>query len=91
MTQTILKLIALSLLVSTAFIILTGLGSAQGARDQTSSTATLYAPTEKTVEQVFKNVKVLNGMPQSQWYPVRWCCLIRATNRSFFKVAPSRV
>jgi len=27
------------------------------------------APPEKTVDQVFKNIKVLNGMPQSQLYP----------------------
>ena len=28
------------------------------------------APPEKNVEQVSKNIKVLNGLPQSQLYPV---------------------
>jgi len=65
MKQNVLRVIALSLLVSTAFVILTSLSNAQVARDQNSGTTTMQAaPTEKTVEQVFKNIKVLNGMPQ---------------------------
>src|SRR5437879_1509008 len=71
MKQSILKVIALTLLVSTGFVVLTSLSNAQGSRDQDSRTATIQAePPEKTVEQVFKNIKVLNGTPQSQLYPV---------------------
>jgi hypothetical protein len=71
MKENVLRVIALSLLVSTAFVILTSLSNAQVARDQSSGTTTMQAaPTEKTVEQVFKNIKVLNGLPQSQLYPV---------------------
>ncbi len=70
MKQSILKVIALTLLISTAFVIFTNRSKAQVSRDQNSSTTnTQAAPTEKTVEQVFKNIKVLNGMPQSQLYP----------------------
>ena len=70
MKQSILKVIALPLLVSTALVILTNLSKAQVARDQDSSAMTMQAaPPEKTVDQVFKNIKVLNGMPQSQIYP----------------------
>jgi hypothetical protein len=70
MRQNVLGVIALSLLVSTAFVILTSPSNAQVARDQNSSATSMQAaPTEKTVEQVFKNIKVLNGMPQSQIYP----------------------
>ncbi len=70
MKQSILKVIILALLVSTAFVILTNLSNAQVLRDQDSSATTMQtAPSEKTVEQVFRNIKVLNGMPQSQIYP----------------------
>src|SRR6266566_6124208 len=70
MKQNILKLVALGLLVSTAFVIVTSLSNAQVAGDQNSGTTnTQGPPPEKTVEQVFKNIKVLNGMPQSQLYP----------------------
>src|SRR5258706_13801123 len=70
MKQNILKLVVLSLLVLTAFVILTSLSNAQVSRDQDRSATTIQAaPPEKTVEQVFKNIKVLNGMPQSQIYP----------------------
>src|SRR5260370_17465632 len=70
MKRNILRVIALSLLVSTPFVILTSLSKAQVARDQNSGTTTMQAaPIEKTVEQVFKNIKVLNGMPLSQIYP----------------------
>src|SRR6266478_2556862 len=70
MKQNILKLLALTLLISTALVILTNLSKAQVARDQNSGTTTMQAaPSEKTVEQVFRNIKALNGMPQSQIYP----------------------
>ncbi len=70
MMRNILRVIALSLLVSIPFVILTSLSNAQVARDQNSDTTTMQAaPTEKTVEQVFRNIKVLNGMPQSKIYP----------------------
>ncbi len=65
-----IKVVILVLLVSTAFVILTNLSNAQVLRDQDSSATTIQtAPLEKTVEQVFRNIKVLNGMPQSQIYP----------------------
>ena len=69
MMRNILRVIALSLLVSIPFVILTSLSNAQVARDDSDTTTMQAAPTEKTVEQVFKNIKVLNGMPQSQLYP----------------------
>jgi len=70
MKQNVLRVIALSLLVSTAFVILTSISNAQISRDQNISTTTIQAaPPEKTAEQVFKNIKVLNEMPQSQLYP----------------------
>src|SRR5438045_2719793 len=69
MKQDILKVAALSLLTFAAFI-LTSLNQAQNSHAQNGTTTMAQsAPTEKTVEQVFKNIKVLNGMPQSQLYP----------------------
>ncbi len=68
--QTSLKIVALSLLVSISPVLLSNLSDAQSSRDQNGSTTTQSAPTDKTVEQVFKNIKVLNGIPQSQLYPV---------------------
>ena len=60
MKQSILKVIALTLLVSTALVILTNLSKAQVARDQDSSAMTMQAaPPEKTVDQVFKNIDSL--------------------------------
>src|SRR5438309_3457363 len=59
MKQNILKVAALSLLTYVSFVY---------AKNSTTTMAQ-SAPTEKTVEQVFKNIKVLNGMPQSQLYP----------------------
>jgi hypothetical protein len=71
MKQNVLRVIALSLLVSTAFVILTRLTNANAARDQNSrATNGPTASPEKTAEQVFKNIKVLNGLPQSEFYPV---------------------
>jgi len=70
MKKTILKIVALSLLVSTSLVLLSNLGKAQGSRDQNNGpTITQAAPPEKKVEQVFKNIKVLNEMPQAQLYP----------------------
>src|SRR5437879_11581423 len=69
MKQDILKVAALSLLTFVSFI-LTSLSQAQSSHAQNGTmTRAQSAPTEKTVEQVFKNIKVLNGMPQSQLYP----------------------
>ena len=69
MKQNILKVTALSLLTFVSFIS-TSLSQAQSSRPQNGTTTMAQsAPTEKTVEQVFKNIKVLNGMPQSQLYP----------------------
>ena len=69
MKQDILKIAALSLLTFASFI-LTSINQAQNSHAQNGTTTTAQsAPTEKTVEQVFKNIKVLNGMPQSQLYP----------------------
>src|SRR2546429_4162344 len=69
MKQDILKVAALSLLAFVVFI-LTSLSQAQSLHAQNGATTMAQAaPTEKTVEQVFKNIKVLNGMPQSQLYP----------------------
>ena len=69
MKQDILKVAALSLLAF-VFFILTTLSQAQSSHAQNGTTTMAQsAPTEKTVEQVFKNIKVLNGMPQSQLYP----------------------
>lgn len=47
---------------------LSGLGIAVPA--QTPAAPTTPAPQEKTVEQVQKNIKILNGLPQSQLIPV---------------------
>jgi len=70
MKQSVLRLIALSLIVATALLILTRLSNAQGSRNQDGGTTTAQAlPQEKTLEQVGKNIQVLNGMPQSQLYP----------------------
>src|SRR5215510_787546 len=70
MTQSILRVIALSLVVATAVLILTQLINAQGPRNQDGGTTTVHAlRQEKTLEQVGKNIQVLNGMPQSQLYP----------------------
>ena len=69
MKQNILKVTALSLLTFVSFIS-TSLSQAQSSHAQNGTTTMAQsAPTEKTVERVFKNIKVLNGMPQSQLYP----------------------
>ena len=67
MKRTILKVAALGLLVWTPFLILTSLSDGQSSPNQNITAQA--APSEKKVEQVFTNIKVLNGMPQSQLYP----------------------
>jgi photosynthetic reaction center cytochrome c subunit len=70
MKKIILKIVALSLLLLTSFGLLSNPNSAQGSRDHNNSpTVTQAASPENKVEQVFKNIKLLNEMPQSQLYP----------------------
>ncbi|PWT93110.1 MAG: hypothetical protein C5B55_05160 [Blastocatellia bacterium] len=59
--------ITITLLSISAVLILTGHSAAEDSRIQGGDTTS--KSTEKTVEQVFKNIKVLNGMPQSKLYP----------------------
>src|SRR5215475_5191545 len=58
-----------AILLSTlaALIIPTGPSGAHNSGIQDS--VTRIKSTEKTVDQVFKNIQVLNGMPQSKLYP----------------------
>ena len=71
MKQTILKLTALSLLVVSSLTIFIERSRARGSRVQgAGARATQTAPQEKTVEQTRKNIKVLIGMPDSQFIPV---------------------
>jgi len=67
MKRNILRITAVLLSISAALIAGTSLSLAQDARAQ--NTATTIKATEKPVDQVFKNIKVLNGMPQSKLYP----------------------
>jgi photosynthetic reaction center cytochrome c subunit len=60
MKSIVLKMAAVSLALSALLVLLTNRSSANAS----------LAPQEKTVEQVQKNIKVLNGMPQSQLIPV---------------------
>jgi hypothetical protein len=60
MKTTLLKIAALSLALGALFVLVIN-------RSNASASA---SPQEKTVEQVQKNIKVLNGMPQSQLIPV---------------------
>jgi len=70
MKQELLKVVALSLTTLASFIIVTNLSEAQNSRAENDSTTIAQAaPPEKTVDQVFKNIKVLNGLPQSKLYP----------------------
>ena len=67
MKETILKVAGLSILVVASFICRSEVRS---LRVQSRTAAPTQAtPPEKTVEQVFKNIKLLNEMPQSQLYP----------------------
>src|SRR5438128_9777266 len=71
MKGTIQKLVAFALAATAMFVVfadrsLARKGNGQGASAQITPTV----PQEKTVEQVEKNIKVLNGMPASQLIPV---------------------
>jgi outer membrane lipoprotein-sorting protein len=63
MKRTLLKSIALGLSIVALFLILDN-------RNLVVRVTKAQAPPEKTVEQVQKNIKVLNGMPESQLIPV---------------------
>jgi hypothetical protein len=67
MKQPILKVATLALLLLTPFLILTSLSDGRNSSKQ--DIANQAAPVDKPVEQVFKNIRVLNGLPQSQLYP----------------------
>src|SRR5262249_6072195 len=67
MKRNILKISLILLSMSAALVVLTGLSAARDSRIQDS--ATTAKPPEKTVDQVFKNIKVLDGLPQSKLYP----------------------
>jgi len=63
MQRTLLKSIALGLSIVALFLIFDN-------RNVVVRVTKAQAPPEKTVEQVQKNIKVLNGMPESQLIPV---------------------
>src|SRR2546423_2515734 len=63
MKRNVLKLTTLYLAIAALYFVLNDRARAE----RTTATA---APQEKTVEQVEKNIKVLNGMPASQLIPV---------------------
>jgi len=67
MKRNILGITSILFFTSAALIVRTSLTLAQDSRHP--ATTTTVRPTEKTVDQVFKNIKVLNGMPQSRLYP----------------------
>jgi len=63
MQRTLLKSIALGFSIVALFLIVDN-------RSEVVRATKVEAPQEKTVEQVGKNIKVLNGMPESQLIPV---------------------
>src|SRR3954451_15684620 len=63
MKRTLLKSIALAFSIVALFLIVDN-------RSEVVRATKVEAPQEKTVEQVGKNIKVLNGMPESQLIPV---------------------
>src|SRR5215470_6913697 len=63
MKRTLLKSIALGFSIVALFLIFEG-------RSEVVRATKMQAPQEKTVEQAEKNIKVLNGMPESQLIPV---------------------
>ncbi len=63
MKRTFLKSIALGLFIVTLFLIFDN-------RSEVVRATKAPLPQEKTVEQVGKNIKVLNGLPESQLIPV---------------------
>ena len=67
MNKIILIIVLIMFSISAALIVQTEVSAAHDFHRD--GTAVPIRSTEKTVEQVFKNIKVLNGMPQSQLYP----------------------
>ena len=67
MKKSILRITVVILSIFASLIVLTNLSVAQDSRNQESTVTT--KPPEKTADQVFKNIKVLGGLPQSQLYP----------------------
>src|SRR2546428_7547362 len=67
MKRNILRITGILLSISAALIVLTVPRVAYDSPIQDG--ARTIKPAEKTVDQVFKNIKVLNGMPQSKLYP----------------------
>ena len=67
MKELVLKIIALAVLVAAPFVQMRNRTAAQNR--SASEISAQGRSQEKPVEQVFKNIKVLNGMPQSQLYP----------------------
>ena len=67
MKRNILSFTGILLSIIAALVVLTGPSVAHDSPIQDD--ATTIKPVEKTVDQVFKNIKVLNGMPQSKLYP----------------------
>jgi len=66
-----LRLIALILAITASLVVFSDHSNARsGASPDSSLQTTASAVQEKTVEQVEKNIKVLNGMPASQLIPV---------------------
>lgn len=71
MKYSMLRLIALILAITVSFLVFSDHSNARsGASPDSSLQTTASAEQEKTVEQVEKNIKVLNGMPASQLIPV---------------------
>ena len=67
MKELTLKIIGLTVLVATLFLFMRNRSEAQNRSTSESDARTSVR--EKPVDQAFKNIKVLNGMPQSQLYP----------------------
>src|SRR2546428_14039971 len=67
MKRNILRITGILLSISAALIVLTVPRVAYDSPIQDG--ARTIKPAEKTVDQVFKNIKVLNGIPQSKLYP----------------------
>jgi len=61
------RIVVIILLLADLLMVVTKISVARDPRNQ--ARATTIKPTEKTVDEVFKNIKVLNGMPQSKLYP----------------------
>jgi Photosynthetic reaction centre cytochrome C subunit len=68
-TRLLVFLVSLLSVASVTIVASVEAGYISGAAQQTPATAPVV-PAEKTVEQVQKNIQVLNGLPQSQLIPV---------------------